>query len=137
MGDETLRRVQVLEGKRLVCDLICGPPSWWASSCPDWDSEMNASLLQSAKQVGAEIGAGGFLRLVFGSKDTGQELEARVVAEKAVLTLVAVLSRATDGRPGLSAGLLKALTETFVRCAAVVSPTELKRELQSSLSGPA
>ena len=132
-----LRRVQVLEGKRLVCDLVCGPPSWWASFCPDWDSEMNASLLQSAKQVGAEIGVGGFLRLVFGSKDTGQELEACVVAEKATLTLVAVLSRATAGRPGLSAGLLKTLTETFARCATVVSPAELKRELQSSLSGPA
>ena len=98
---------------------------------------MNASLLQSAKQVGLEIGAGGFLRLVFGSKGTGQELEARVVAEQATLSLVVVLTQAAEGRPGMSAGPIKALAEAFARCATTVSSAELKSALQSSLSGQA
>ena len=152
MGEPILRYVQVVEGKRLICDFVCGPASWWDVHKAAWQSDMIASLIQSAKQMGIDIAAGGLRGLVFSSKDasSGEVLEARVLAEKAPgagvtstpLSLIAFLSmpkkqdsvglgcQATPHESS-TGPLLEAISASFSRNAGVVSNDELRTELQS------
>lgn len=144
MGGLTLRRILVLEGKALVCEIICGPPAWWTKHCPTWQSEPTASLLLSSKQLGAEISAGGLVRVVLGTQDPEQDVEVRLLSEHATLTLFAIVSRdsgsrataadATEPRAPESLPALAHISATFIRLAGTASIDELKTALSVSTS---
>lgn len=144
MDDITLRRILVLDGKTLVCELVCGPPAWWSVQCPGWQSEPTASLLLSAKQMGSEIAAGGLARIVLGTRDSEQDIEVRLLAERSPLSLFAIVSRtapttsvaAVESRGSGLQPVLAHITSTFSRLAGTASVDELRAALSSGLERP-